>query len=708
MKNLKNLTLLLSLSLGSLFAHAQTLSISNELVSRSVDISNNKLATTAINLSGGEKSYVAKSADFSFYIDDERYDGMSSWNIIDHAQTTDNSGMKLTTITLKDGRANPQFQIKLNYALYPGLPLIRKWIDFENIGNRDIKIENLNVEDLVTTLFSVHSVVHHNYARMKHLMKYEGDWDDAVAVVHNTPERRGIALGNEAPMVLKRTTYHTDNNNIEIGLTRSDYKYPFRKWLTPKQKWSSPKTFICLYSNQEDGFQVVNNDVNKFVTNFMGNRVTNLKKKPTFVYNTWYPFRSFIDDKLVRDIAKSAAECGIQEFVIDDGWQYNANKVSANANAGQNYGDWLVDLNKFPEGLKPTFDYIKSLGMKPGLWLSLASANSDSQVFKDHPEWFVKDKEGNIANLHSQKINTMYTTSFGTEWVDYIKDVILRLVNEHGLEYAKLDLAIATSAYCNDDSHTGSYSTNDPDYRDRPESFIVFYENLLKLFDDLHQEAPDLFIDCTFETAGKTQLMDYAISKHAEGNWLSNFEGNAPHGSLRVRQMAWWRSPALPASSLVIGNMAMDDPNFELTLKSLIGSLPIVLGDPRELSASEKKNIKKWADWMSAMQDKHDYMKFRKDLKGFGEPREGYWDGWQRLNFNSFEGGVFGLFRQGGAESSRVVVLDDLKPNSTYTVKEAPTGKTIYTGSGKSLMEKGFTVTMTKEYDGRIFEVCLK
>ncbi len=45
--------------------------------------------------------------------------------------------------------------------------------------------------------------------------------------------------------------------------------------------------------------------------------------KPQFVYNTWYPFRTFVNDSLVRDIARAAAECGIQEFIMDDGWQVN-------------------------------------------------------------------------------------------------------------------------------------------------------------------------------------------------------------------------------------------------------------------------------------------------------------------------------------------------------------------------------------------------
>ncbi len=210
---------------------------------------------------------------------------------------------------------------------------------------------------------------------------------------------------------------------------------------------------------------------------------------------------------------------------------------------------------------------------------------------------------------------------------------------------------------------------NHPYHRDRAESFIVIYERVLKLFDELHEEAPSLFIDCTFETEGKLQLQDYAFAMHADGNWLSNFEEDFPVGALRVRQMAWWRTPSMPASSLVIGNQAMDNKDFIFSLKSLIGTLPIVLGDPRKLSPQQRAEIKKWSDWMLQMQKTYDYMSFRQDLPGFGEPQEGSWDGWQRINTDTKKGGIVGVFRQGALESSRTVFITGLAPDRTYTVR---------------------------------------
>lgn len=207
------------------------------------------------------------------------------------------------------------------------------------------------------------------------------------------------------------------------------------------------------------------------------------------------------------------------------------------------------------------------------------------------------------------------------------------------------------------------------------------------------------------ETAGKLQLMDYAIANHADGNWLSNFEEPVPTGPLRVRQMAWWRSPAVPASSLVIGNTPMDDPGFEFALKSLMGTLPIVLGDPRKIDAEQRQRLRAWSLWMEEMQEKYDYMSYRRDLPGFGEPREGHWDGWMRINNDTRAGGIIGVFRQNAREAQRQVVLKGLESGADYVIRLAPEGTLVHTARGSELMNEGFTVRISDPVDARIYEV---
>lgn len=346
--------------------------------------------------------------------------------------------------------------------------------------------------------------------------------------------------------------------------------------------------------------------------------------------------------------------------------------------------------------------------MNPGLWVTLSMAQPISKVYKEHREWFVEDKYGNLSNLHTENPNDGLTACMATDWKDYIKNVVLRLVKEYGLVYSKLDFAIATSAYVYNMKRTGCYSGKHPYHRDHEESYEMIYERCMQLFDELHQEAPELFIDCTYETAGKMQLNDYGIIKHAEGNWLSNIQQSGAKGAFRARLLAWQRCPALPASTLVMGNLRMNDEEYELALKSLAGSLIIMLGDPRLLSSEDKRCFKEWTDWLKGLEARHSYMSFRQDLPGYGEPSEGAWDGYMRINTETKSGGLVGVFRQGAIESERIVTVNYLDPVKLYAVKEGRTGKTLVIQTGEQLAKEGFKVCLNKKYDGQLYEIIVQ
>jgi alpha-galactosidase len=83
------------------------------------------------------------------------------------------------------------------------------------------------------------------------------------------------------------------------------------------------------------------------------------------------------------------------------------------------------------------------------------------------------------------------------------------------------------------------------------------------------------------------------------------------------------------------------------------------------------------------------------------------WDGWMRLNFETKEGGIIGVFRQGAAEQKRIVTVRDLDPGRQYSVRLAPEGKEILKATGKDLMEKGFEVEVNGKCDGNIYEIAV-
>ena len=707
----KNLLFLLLLLLcQSMMAEDDiTLTMNNGLILRTITCAEGHVKGTEYKLMDSG-NFIRPSKEFSFLANDKHYSGESPWTDFQLRDTTTTSGGRGQILSF----LNPErtLCVEISYLTFLDLPLVSKRLTVKNLGHDDVKLEGVSVENLTLAQSPVNSWVMGKYGRYQNLGAFSGGWDEPLVIVHANEDGFGMAVGNETVGVMKRTEVFQDGHTMESGVTKPDSPYPFRRWLRHGQQWSSEPVFTAIYANTPssnkgatwgasfDPQRIVNTAVQKYIRLHMGVRVEQIEHKPMFVYNTWVPFVHNINDDLVKQVAEAAAECGVQEFVIDDGWQMG----QRGADESGKVDDWAVDTIKFKGGLKPTFDYIKSLDMKPGLWISLAWLDANSHVVAEKPQWIIRDKHGNLSDLHTAGSNKR-TACFGTDWYDYMRDLILRFVNDFGLAYLKLDLAIVTSAYVYDTAHTGCYATDHPFHRDHAESYDVIYSRAMQLFDELHAKAPDLFIDCTFETAGKIQLMDYGIAKHADGNWLSNVGGWAQSANLRVRNLGWGRSPALPATSLVIGNLTMDGHDHILALKSLAGTLPIMLGDPRKLSSEERKEFRRYADWLMALERQHRFMSFRQDLPGFGEPATGYWDGFARINVDTQSGGLVGVFREHAAESSRTVTVRDLNPDAKYEIFCGPDRRKVATLTGRELEENGFRVQLDNPVDGDLYEI---
>jgi alpha-galactosidase len=633
--------------------------------------------------------------DFQFEVDDVIYSGRGKWNLVSiKIITDDNEGSGAAVDLISQ---NMKVEVTLNFLMYPNSPVIRKSLVVKNLSEKVVKLESVDVEKFeIPAYYPVtYNWIYHDYGRRRFIGPYDGGKQDALIIVHDMNREQGIVLGNEATGIMKHTSVFYEEQNICIGLTHKNSLFPFRKWVEKGASFETPQVFSMVYNHQKTPDNMLNIAIPDFVRKFMGIRLSELKEKPTFVYNTWEPFYKNINEKLILELAKAAADAGMKEFIIDDGWQ-------------DSYGDWGIDKKKFPNGLKPVFAYIKSLGMKPGLWVSIGSASPNSKVYKAHPEWFVIDKNGMPTSLHAPDDKEKFTACFGTGWYDYIKSILLKLSVDYGLEYFKLDFAVVTSAYTYDHTQSGCYASNHPGHKDHNESLYTNYERLWQLFDELHVAKPELFIDCTFETMGGTQLIDYALLKHAEGDWLSNFEGaSGEKTDIRIRNMAWWRSPAIPATSLVIGNPQMQDSDWETHIKSIAGALPIMLGDPRKLSESDQKKYKSYADWLQQMERKYSIMSYRQDLQGYGEPMEGMWDGFQRINTETKNGGIVGIFRHGSVETKRIVTINYLDPGKIYEVKSMD-NKVIATLSGDELRERGFEVNLEGMYSGELYEICVR
>ena len=95
------------------------------------------------------------------------------------------------------------------------------------------------------------------------------------------------------------------------------------------------------------------------------------KPRPV-IYNSWEATEFRVNEAGQIALAEKAAALGIDRFVMDDGW-FGQRKDD---HAG--LGDWYVNPEKFPNGLKPLIDKVHALGMDFGLWVEPEMVNPDS------------------------------------------------------------------------------------------------------------------------------------------------------------------------------------------------------------------------------------------------------------------------------------------------------------------------------------------
>lgn len=159
------------------------------------------------------------------------------------------------------------------------------------------------------------------------------------------------------------------------------------------------------------------------------------KPRPV-VLNTWEAV--YFDHNLdtLIELADSAADLGVERFVLDDGWFRGRRDDHAGL------GDWYVDETLWPNGLTPLIEAVTSRGMEFGLWVEPEMINLDSDVARAHPDWIVGPsaaayKDGGRLPLewrHQHVIDLVNPAAW-----QYVFDRISALLAGNNISYLKWD-----------------------------------------------------------------------------------------------------------------------------------------------------------------------------------------------------------------------------------------------------------------------------
>ncbi|MFZ4402084.1 MAG: glycoside hydrolase family 36 protein [Bacteroidales bacterium] len=631
-----------------------------------------------------------KSKEFTIDINGKTYDG-KSFNFED-AKISSIPGGKQLNVKLKGKKDIEGFEIELIYWIYDDSPAIRKQLKLKSNNNKEVVLTNLNIESLVLVPADIYMTnAYTNYGTNITRTPYIGGYNDPAVLLYNEIYQEGIILVNEAPGILKRTDCYSKDYEIGIGMNRGNENYPFRKYLIAGEVFESPKTTI-LFSKRDKWQDCFELDLADFVRTNMGIKLFMRDSYPLFYYCTWKPFQTNINDKLIREIADNLQKTGTDVLIIDDGWQ-------------DNWGDYNSHPSRFPNGIEETCHYIKSKGIKPGMWFSIATINRSSKIYQQHPEWALKDSNGNSQNVYT--LDTFRVTmSMSSPWYDYIKKTIVRYIKTCELGYVKLDFAVASSAYITNPEISGDYGTQDGiyGYKNQASSYWSLYNSSMRLFRDLKAEFPDLIVDCTFEVWGKYHIIDYALIQNADVDWLTNYEFDAPRGPISIRQIEAERSKVIPAQTMMVGNQLIDSPMKNFTYQSLASGVQLLNGDPRKLTEKEKVWYKTWSDWYKLMDKKYQYTRFTYRSDIFDQPSMINWDGCYRFNPEK-QGGVLFFYRNGSLNTSIRFPIRMLNREATYHIYEPCGGKDYGVFKGSELLEKGIEISIKEMYEAKVLGI---
>jgi alpha-galactosidase len=224
-----------------------------------------------------------------------------------------------------------------------------------------------------------------------------------------------------------------------------------------------------------------------------------LPKPRPVIYNSWEATEFKVNEAGQLALAEKAAALGIDRFVMDDGW-FGQRKTDL---AG--LGDWYVNQEKFPHGLKPLIDKVHSLGMDFGLWVEPEMVNPDSDLYRKHPDWVLhfpgrpetKERHQLVLNLARPDV------------YEYVLNFLDKLLNENDIAFLKWD-----------------YNRNwsEPGWDQLPPAeqkrvYVRFTENLYALLSELRKRHPNVEIEACSGGGGR---VDLGILRYSDEVWPSD------------------------------------------------------------------------------------------------------------------------------------------------------------------------------------------
>ncbi|MBE6730029.1 MAG: alpha-galactosidase [Ruminococcaceae bacterium] len=207
--------------------------------------------------------------------------------------------------------------------------------------------------------------------------------------------------------------------------------------------------------------------------------------KMPVLYNSWlYCFDNIDVDSLLKQV-DSAAELGIEAFMVDAGWFGNGDNWSASV------GDWVETKESSTGGrLAEISQKVRDKGMIFGLWFEPERANPQSNSVKARPEYYILNYFLDFSN---------------NDAVTFIADEISKQIDELKIGWLKFD-----------------FNDSIP-YDETGNGFYRYMQGQRRFIEIIKERYPHIYITNCASGGYRMELMQGTM---CDSFWLSDNQGS--------------------------------------------------------------------------------------------------------------------------------------------------------------------------------------
>ena len=302
-------------------------------------------------------------------------------------------GSETLSITLADERLG--LEVELLYGIMPAFDVITRAALIRNVGEGRLTIEKAQSAclDLVAGDFDV--ITFDGRHAMERRPSRRAVTNGSISV----RSRRGMSSNQYNPMMIlcdhdatetagrcwsmsfvysggflaevERDQY--EQTRMQMGLEQDLFSYP----LEPGEQLVAPEVIMTFSAA---GLERISHNLHRCIRRRVCRGPWRDSPRPVLI-NSWEAcYFDFTGDKLV-ELAKKAAELGLDMLVMDDGW------FGARNDDHRGLGDWKPNMEKLGGSVADLARRVNEQGLGFGIWVEPEMVNEDSDLFREHPDW---------------------------------------------------------------------------------------------------------------------------------------------------------------------------------------------------------------------------------------------------------------------------------------------------------------------------------